>query len=224
MSVYMTEEEQIQAIKKWWSRYSSPILVVLSVLMLSVSGYRYWIRHQEKVTAEASTLYEHLMQSFSNHDVKDIRSYSNQLINRYSQTIYADAARMTLAKLNVEKNHLDLAKSLLQTVAIQSKNSAFKQIAKIRLARLMIANKQFTEALDQFAVIDDSSYMTIVNELKGDIFVQQRDYEQAIQAYKQAIDQAKAQGIGNLFLEMKTNELAMKTQSMISDNKKAQAA
>ena len=167
---------QIQAIKKWWSRYSSPILVVLSVLMLSVSGYRYWIWHQEKVTAEASTLYEHLMQSFSNHDVKDIRSYSNQLINRYSQTIYADAARMTLAKLNVEKNHLDLAKSLLQTVAIQSKNSAFKQIAKIRLARLMIANKQFTEALDQFAVIDDSSYMTIVNELKGDIFVQQRDY------------------------------------------------
>ena len=144
MSVYMTEEEQIQAIKKWWSRYSSPILVVLSVLMLSVSGYRYWIWHQEKVTAEASTLYEHLMQSFSNHDVKDIRSYSNQLINRYSQTIYADAARMTLAKLNVEKNHLDLAKSLLQTVAIQSKNSAFKQIAKIRLARLMIANKQFT--------------------------------------------------------------------------------
>ena len=155
MSVYMTEEEQLQAIKKWWLRYNTPILVLLSVVMLSVAGYRYWNWHHEKILTQASTVYERLMVSFSEHKNKEIRSYANQLIKEYGQTVYADAARMTLAKI----------------------------------------------------------YVTIVNELKGDIFLEKGDYQQAIKLYKQAINEAKTHGIGNLFLEMKTNELAALTQS-----------
>ena len=61
--------------------------------------------------------------------------------------------------------------------------------------------------------MDDNAYMTIVNELKGDIFVEKGEYQQAMTSYKMAIEEAKTHGIGNLFLEMKTNELAALTQS-----------
>ena len=213
MSVYMTEEEQLQAIKKWWLRYNTPILVLLSVVMLSVAGYRYWNWHHEKILTQASTVYERLMVSFSEHKNKEIRSYANQLIKEYGQTVYADAARMTLAQIYVTKDQDEKAKQLLDEVALHSEVPAFKQIAKIRIARLLVAQKSFDQALNEIAVIDDNAYMTIVNELKGDIFLEKGDYQQAIKLYKQAINEAKTHGIGNLFLEMKTNELAALTQS-----------
>lgn len=209
----MTEEEQIQAIKKWWMRYNTPILVLLSVIMLSVAGYRYWNWHHEKLLTQASTVYERLMVSFSEHKNKEIRSYANQLIKNYDQTVYADAARMTLAKIYVAKDQNEKAEKLLNEVVLHSKVPAFKQIAKIRIARLLVARKSFDQAFNQLAVIDDNAYMTTVNELKGDIFVAKGEYQKAIKSYKQAISEAKTHGIGNLFLEMKTNELAALTQS-----------
>ncbi|OGV40933.1 MAG: hypothetical protein A3F46_09100 [Legionellales bacterium RIFCSPHIGHO2_12_FULL_42_9] len=213
MSVYMTEEEQLQAIKKWWLRYNTPILVLLSVVMLIVAGYRYWNWHHEKILIQASTVYERLMVSFSEHKNKEIRSYANQLITHYDQTVYADVARMTLAKIDVAKDQAEKAKQLLEDVVNHTTVPAFKQIAKIRIARLLLAQKSFDQALSQLSVIDDNAYMTIVNELKGDIFVEKGDYQHAIKSYRQAISEAKTHGIGNLFLEMKTNELAALTES-----------
>lgn len=214
MSVYMTEEEQIQVIKKWWSRYSSPILVILSIGMLAMSGYKYWTWHHEKVLAEASNVYEHLMVSFSNHEVDVSRDFAHQLIKQYPQTVYADVARLTLAKLEVESEQYDKARDLLSDVVLHSNVSAFKQIAKIRIARLLLAKQDFNKALEQIAVVDDPAYLAVVNELKGDIFAQQHHYQKAIQSYKKAIEEAKQRGLGNLFLEMKTNELASFTESM----------
>lgn len=214
MSVYMTEEEQIQIIKKWWARYSSPILVILSIGMLAMSGYKYWTWHHEKVLAEASNVYEHLMVSFSNHEVKASRDFATQLIKQYPQTVYADISRLTLAKLEVERNQFDKAENLLSEVVLHSNVSALKQIAKIRIARLLLAKQDFNKALEQISVVDDPAYMAVVNELKGDIFAQQHNYQEAIRSYKKAIEEAKQRGLGNLFLEMKTNELASYSDSV----------
>ena len=213
MSVYMTEEEQLQAIKTGWLRYHTPILLLFSVIMLSLAGYRYWNWHHEKRLIQASTVYERLMVSYSEHKNKEIKSYATQLIKNFDSTVYADVARMTLAKIEVDHHQNEKAKKILREVVNHSKVVAFKQVGKIRIARLWLAQKHFDEALKQFDVIDDQAYMTVVNELKGDIFVGKGDYRQAMKSYQQAINEARMQGIGNLFLEMKTNELAALTQS-----------
>lgn len=48
MSVYMTEEEQLAAIKNWWNKYSNVITVILSLVLLVTAGFKYWNWHQEK--------------------------------------------------------------------------------------------------------------------------------------------------------------------------------
>ena len=111
---------------------------------------------------------------------------------------------------------------LLGAVVANSKVPAFKQIAKIRIARLLVSQKSFDQALNELSVVDDNAYMTIVNELKGDIFVAKGEYQQAMNSYKMAIEEAKTHGIGNLFLEMKTNELAALTQSKNTQGEKQQ--
>ena len=208
MSIYMTEDEQIEAIKTWWKRYNTIVIVSVSLVLLAISGYRYWAWHEEKMTQQASNTYEQLMLAFSNQDNKGIRGYANLLLVDYGKTVYADAARLTLAKLYVARDKYPQAREELSYVAAHSKMPALQQVANIRLARLLAADKSYDSALDKLANIKDVAYLPVVNELKGDIFAATHRYPEAISFYREAINQAQASGMGNLFLEMKTNELA----------------
>lgn len=223
MSVYMTEEEQLEVIKKWWKRYGNIVTVLFSIVLLCIAGYRYMHWHQSKLTQQASVVYENMMVALSNQNTKSVRAYANELIKDYSNSVYADAAHLTLAKVYVSKNKLDQAKDELSLVAKDGKMTSLKQIAKIRIARIYVADKSFTDALNVLSSIEDETFLPVINELKGDIYGATGQYQQAIAAYRLALDEVKTNGMGNLFLEMKTNELAMRTQSMISDNKKSQS-
>jgi predicted negative regulator of RcsB-dependent stress response len=216
----MTEEEQLEVIKKWWRKYGNLITIFLSLVLLCIAGYRYMNWHQDKIKQQASNAYESMMVAFSNHNIKSVRAYANELIKDYNNTVYADVAHMTLAKVYIEKDKLDLAKTELQTVVANSHMLPLKQIAKIRIARILAAGKDYKSALNELSSIDDSSYLPVINELKGDIYGETGQYQNAMSAYRLAITEVKNKGMGNLFLEMKTNELAIKTQSVISNEKK----
>ncbi|KTD41375.1 YfgM family protein [Legionella parisiensis] len=224
MSVYMTEEEQLESIKKWWKQYGNLITVVLSLVLFGIAGYRYLHWHQAKVTQQASVAYEQMMVALSNQNIKGVRAYANELTHQHSSTVYADVAHLTLAKIYVSKNKLDNATDELKVVATNSKMPALKQIAKIRMARILAAEKSYTNALNELSSIDDKTYLPVINELKGDIYGATGQYQEAMSSYKLALDEVKNNGMGNLFLEMKTNEIASKSHSMISGDKKVKSA
>jgi predicted negative regulator of RcsB-dependent stress response len=224
MSVYMTEEEQLETMKKWWQRYGNIVTICLSVVLFCIAGYRYIQWHQYKVTQQASITYEKMMLEFSNQNNKAVWAYANELIKEHNNTVYADVAHLTLAKLFVAKNKLEKAKDELKMVEEKGSIASLKQVAKIRIARILAAKKSYSSALSELSSIDDKSYMPVINELKGDIYGATGQYKEAINAYKLAIDEVKNKGIGNLFLEMKTSEVANKSQSMRIEDKKVEAA
>lgn len=214
MSVYMTEEEQIDVLKRWWQRYNGIITVLLSIILLIVAAVRYWSWHQEKVTFQASNAYEHMMLAFSNQDNKAVRGYANQLLTHYNRTVYADAARLTLAKLYVVREKYDQARVTLEYVATHSKMMALADVAKIRLARLYVSEKNYDQALKELALVHERTYYPVVHELKGDIYSATGRYQDAANFYREAIQEVQNQGMGNLFLEMKTNALTSLTKKM----------
>ena len=207
MSVYMTEAEQLQVITKWWQRYSTPILIVLIVGMSVLAFYKYWTWHNTKMLTQASNAYEQLMVVFSEHNNQEIKIRALQLLRDYKTTIYADVAKLTLAKIYVDEEDFDKALTLLNSIVHNEKASAFKQIARIRSARILITKRLFNEALQELSMINGNSYISIVHELKGDILVATGQYPQAIKLYQKAISETKVNGLGNLFLEMKTNDI-----------------
>lgn len=207
MSVYMTEEEQLEAIKKWWQRYSTPILIILSLIMLAIAGYRYYSWHQEKVQMNASITYERMMLSFSNQNSADVTSFANDLIQHYPDHIYADVARLLLAKQKISNKHPAKAIQYLKNIVQHAKNPVIRQIARTRLARIQLADKHYDQALAVLAVSDDPTFEPVVAELTGDIYMQMGDGSKARAAYQKAIDLTSALELPNMFLEMKVNEV-----------------
>lgn len=223
MSDYRTEEEQLQNIKKWWIKYSTPITLVFSIVLLGFSGYKYWQWNQEKTFTQASNTYEQMMVAYANKNERAIESYANLLISDYSKTVYSDVALLLKAKLKVENDKLDEAKILLENLALHARMQALKQVANLDISRLLIAKKDYQAALKQLTVVRDKTYLPLINELKGDIYAATGKYKEAALAYQQAFSGVRTHGMGNLFLEMKTNELAALTHKMQSENGSALA-
>lgn len=211
----MTETEQLEEIKKWWLRNQSWISTSLFIILLVVSGYRYWSWHLEKTQEQASIAYQSMMHASLENDDKGTQSYANLLVNDYSKTVYASAAHLVLAKVFVGQEDFNKAVDELSVVAHHSKMDALKHVAVLRLARLYVSQKQYEKALKELESIEHSAYSTIGNELRGDIFVAKGDFSKAINSYAQALKEMQLSGAKNLYLEMKHGAVASMIQSKI---------
>lgn len=219
MSVYMTEEEQLEAIKQWWKKYKNVITVSLSIILLFIAGFKYWSWHQNKINTQASNAYEQMMLAFSHQEDSKAQSYANVLVSDYASTVYSDVARLSLAKVLVEKRQYTEAKLQLTKAMQHSKMPALQQVARLRLARVLLFEQEYNQALKALEKVNLASYQPLVNELRGDIYAASGRFPQALVAYNKAIDESQSQGVSNSFLEMKTKELAAMTHSQRSTNK-----
>ena len=206
MSICMTEEEQLEAIKKGWQRHHRLIIMVLSIVFFLTAGYRYWNWHVEKLNQQASEAYERLMLAVSQQDNKAVRSYAKQLSTTYRQTVYSDVAHLTMAHYFVMHAQEAKARKELVYVVSQSKMPALQDIASIRLARILLSEKAYDQALAQLDRLNDATYLSSVNELKGDVFAATGRTSEAKALYQEASLDAKKRGVTNLFLDMKMNE------------------
>lgn len=211
MSTYMTEAEQLEAIKNWWTRNQRWVSTLITVILLLVAGYRYWTWHTEKVTHDASEAYEQLMTAASNQEGDALQAYAKALIKAHPNTVYGDAARLALAKYWVNQQQWTEAAALLDRVMHHAKMPAMREIASIRLVRLWISEKQYDKALDALNGTHMAAYSALISELKGDIYAAQGQYAEAQTAYREAHEEVKLRGIGHVFLDMKSTELAAAT-------------
>ena len=219
MSTYMTEEEQIEQIKKWWNKHGNTISTIILIAVVCFAGYRYWQWHNQKVATQASTLYEQMIVAYTNQDNKVIASRANKLVQNHQGTVYSDAAHLTLAKIAAEKKAYKESISHLKTVVTNDSNSALTQVAKLRLSRILLAQKEYQPALTAIETISNDSYQSLVNELRGDIYTAMGDFSKAKLAYNEAVSTTRKQKVGNLFLEMKTNDVARQQMSEQSNIK-----
>lgn len=217
LNVYLNEYEQWNALKKWWHKYNAIVIVTFSILLLALSGYKYWNWHQMKAMELASNTYERMMLASANHQSQQMSKYANELVKKYPESIYSDAARLSLAKLAVSNHDYDAAEQQLVWVAEHSKITELSAVAKIRLARIWYVNKKYAKAIAILKGMDSKVYLPLVDELRGDIYTAMNQFDKAVDYYRKALSEVQNYGVGNLFLEMKSNDLvAVSPQNQIT--------
>lgn len=207
MNVYLNEYEQWNALKKWWQKYNAIVIVLFSLVLLSCSAYKYWQWHRESRMQQASNTYERMMLASANHQNDQVEKMANNLVKEFPNSIYADSARLSLAKLAVFAKNYEEAEKQLKSVAFSSHIAELADVAKIRLARLWVSHQRYQEALDILKGITGKAYAPLVDELRGDIFTGMNQFDKAVDSYRQALSEVQNYGVGDLFLEMKSNDI-----------------
>lgn len=212
MAELRTEEEQIEAIKKWWEENGKQTLAAAVVIIGGWFGYQAYETSVNETKAAASAVYEKalaLTASEAEEDKGQLAVYLDQLKSEYPSTVYAQFAGLLKAKDAVEAGDLSLAEQELSVVVANAQDAALKHVATVRLARVMTAQDKADDALALLAKNESNAFDAEYLEAKGDALLSKGDKAAARAAYKEAMAAADRIGANNPVLKMKFDDLAV---------------
>ena len=201
MEIYSTEEQQAEAIKRFFRENGLSLALGVIVGLGGLYGWKAYNQNQITTAEQTSDAYTKLVESDS------VLASADAFISENKDTQYATLAAFVAAKEAVDAQNLDVANEKLSWIVTNVDNAELKAIATTRLARVQIAQQQYDDALSTLNAPLPEAFNASVAELKGDIYTQQGNKEQARVAYQAAVD---AGGLtSNPLLQIKLDDLAV---------------
>lgn len=192
MAYDLEEQEQIDELKSWWKEYGTLVMVVVAAASLSLAGYQGWRYYRHNQAVGAVTLYEQLDQAERAGDHNKVRDIAGEITAKYGATTYGSYAALSAARASFETGDLAGAKTQLQWVMDNASEVELRDIARLRLAGVLLDEKNFPEAMK---LVDQKPVETLAGlyaDLKGDILLAQGKRSEARGAYQLALDKSEA--------------------------------
>lgn len=208
MAVYdLEEQEKISALKAWWDQYGnivSAIVTALCVTIIAVQGWRWYTRAQAEKAAVLYTAISQAAQSSANDKAKDAGA---QLLDKYPSSAYAPRGALLLAKIAIDAGDRAQAKTHLQWVVDHASEDELKQIARIRIAYVLLDEKAYDEALRTLDAKHDEQMDGIYADVKGDILSAAGKPSEARAAYQEALTKLDPKGQQRTLVQLKLDSL-----------------
>ncbi len=188
MSTYETDEEKVEAIKKWWKENGVSVISGVAIGLGAIFGWRAWINYQDSVGQQASAAFEQLLASVGGEDSQSAVAQSQLIAEEFSSTAYATLAALVQARVELNAGNLAGARGALEQAIAMSPDPGLTRIAALRLTRVLIAEGNLSTASDLAAKYDEGgSFAGAFAAARGDIASADGRPEDARAAYEQAI-------------------------------------
>lgn len=216
MSTHLTEEEQLEVLKRWWKDYGKTVIAAIVAAVVIYFAWTAWQDKQRVKAESASSQYDTLVKllsveqgkTLSDADKATADHIANELKEKNGKSLYAQGAAFYLAKSAVDAGNLDKAVTELQWILSSRPAIATEQLARVRLARVYVAKAAYTEAQAQIAQEPSKAFDSEYAEVRGDILKAQGNKEAAATAYKKALETTDPQNQErSMVLQMKADEL-----------------
>ncbi len=210
MAYDLEEQEQIAEIKAWWKRYGNLVLLATTAALLTVAAHQGWRYYRHQQAQSAITLYEQLEQAERAAEHKKVRDIAAQITNKYGPTVYATMAALASAKAAFLTGDLATAKAQLQWVVDNARDDEIKDIARLRLAGVLLDEKNYDAALKLLEKKPVESLAGLYADLKGDILAAQGKHAEARSAYQLALDKSESGSAYRATIQLKLDALGEK--------------
>ena len=208
MPLDLEEQEKVEELKAWWKQHGTLVTALLLAAALAAAGWSGWHWYQRHQSAEASVLYETLSKAVQDNDAKAIRDASGTLVESYPRTLYASMGALVAARWHFERGDLKSAKAQVQWVLEHSASDDFRDIARLRLAALLLDEKAYDQALKLLEAPHAAAYDSQYAALRGDVLVAKNQPAEAREAYRLALEKAgKDQGAFRESVRMRLESL-----------------
>ena len=120
MEIYETEEEQLEALKRWWKENGQSTIIGLVLGIAVILGWNYWQDHKKAQAEQASALYSQLIQAIGADKKDSAEKLAERIQEQYPKTEYAAYSGLLLAKLKVQQGDVAKAQAILKGIAAGS--------------------------------------------------------------------------------------------------------
>jgi len=184
------EQEQLAALRAWWADNSKFVAGTLAAVALAATGWFGWRAWQAQQAQAAGAYYETLLRAAQAGDAKALRDAAGALAEGYGGTLYASMGALSAAKFLFDKGDLKGARAQLQWVIERSASGELRDIARLRLAAVLLDEKSYDEALKLLEAKHAAAFEAQYAALKGDLLVAKGQDTEAKAAYRQALEKA----------------------------------
>ena len=205
MDIHQTEEQQVEAIKSFWSNNGNAIIAGLAIGFAGFIGLNYYNDHKLQQELNTSEAYQAMIEAAS-EDSAAFDAAGKVFIAENPSSSYSMLTAIALAKEAAVKEDWVQAETYLTMAIEKSVDDGIKAIATVRLARVQLQLEKYEQALATLTPKLPASFNASVEEIKGDVYFKQGKPELARNAYQAAIDDA-TDGT-NPALQMKLDDLA----------------
>ncbi len=194
MATYdLEEQEQLDELKTWWKMYGNLVTGILVAVALAAVAWQGWNWWQRQQATQASALFSGLQTAGSDAEgAKRARELAGELIDKYSSTSYAGMGALVAARTQVDAGDAKNARAQLAWAAENAKDPGLRELARLRLAAVMLDDKAYDEAMKQLAAEPAAPFAPRFAELRGDIFAAQGKPAEARVAYDAALEKFEA--------------------------------
>jgi len=217
MALYdLQEQDQIDDLKAWWTRYGGTVTVALVLGCLVIAGVQGWRWYAGKRAENASVLYGAVSEAARTRDTAKAKDAIAQITDRYASTAYAPRAALLYAKMLYDAGDRNGAKAQYAWVVEHAPEEEVKAIGRYRLAQVQIDDKQYDAALATLDAKHPASFDGMFADLRGDALAAAGRVADARSAYESALAKLDAKSPYRNFVQVKHDALGEPTRPAVS--------
>lgn len=210
MADYFNEDDQVEALKKWWHENGKAVIGGAVLGLAIVGGWQGWTRYSDGRAEQASAYYDQFSVSAQGNDVAAATQQAERIFEEFGSSTYAMLTALEMARIEYAEGKSEAAVARLRWVISHASDESLVQLARLRLARLLLDANDLDGALELTSESVTEAFAAEFAALRGDVLRAQGDLKSARIAYQDALDK----GVANQDLvRMKLMEISGKTST-----------
>jgi len=186
VSEYLSEKEQWEQIRTWVRENGLWVVAGVALAAAGLQGWRWWQAHLDERGVRASAAYTRMIEALEKGDRTQAFVRLGELERDFPSSPYADQGKLLAARVYVEGKELDKAAHELETVMTDSKDHELALVARLRLARVEIAQGKPDAALATLNAAEPGAFAARYHEVRGDAYYAKGDRTAALREYRSA--------------------------------------
>jgi predicted negative regulator of RcsB-dependent stress response len=202
-SELLDEHEQSERVRAWVRDNGAAIIGGIAIGLGLLFGWQWWQQAQMERKLNAATQFDAMRDAVERDDRPAADAIAESLLKDYGKTAYAAFALLQQGDLQVAAGDDAAARDTLERAITLTREPAIADLARLRLARVLLSLDDAAGALQRLDAIGADRYVAAAAEVRGDALRALGRIDEARAAYQRAAEEMDPFSPGRRLVEMK---------------------
>lgn len=193
MAYDLEEQEKIDALKDWWDKNGSKVIIAAFVFAAAVLGWRGYQWYEQHQATKAMGYFEALEVAAAQNNQESkarLLAASEALRKDHAKSGYTSRGLLIATEALYQQGDIEAAKAQLNWLINQNNEPAIVDVARLRLAGILLEQADYEAALQQLQA-STAAYAGLYADRRGDVYYAQKQTEQARAQWELALAELK---------------------------------